>query len=76
METAEVQIWTVRNSAPYKIGVVELENMVVKDRDVSFLTVYNQSFLRISVHGEDDECALLRELHLYCILNDQVTISV
>jgi len=71
-ETSQLQFWAIRNSTAYKLSLVELDT-VVKDRDVSLMTVYNQTFLRVNIIHEEADSTALKEIHLYCVLNDQVT---
>lgn len=74
-DTSQLQVWVIRNSTAYKLGLVELDTVTVKDKDVSLMTVYNQTFLRVNVNKEGEDGIVLREIHLYCVLNDQVTWS-
>ena len=45
------QIWALRSGSCYKLGSVESEG-VVKEKEVAILSVYNQSYLALSV-GEE-----------------------
>lgn len=74
-ETDQLQVWVIRNSTPYKLGMVELDNILVKDRDVSFMTLYGQTFLRVNISNGEGDSAVLREIQLYCVQNDQVTLT-
>ena len=73
-ETSQLQFWAIRNSTAYKLSLVELDT-VVKDRDVSLMTVYNQTFLRVNIIHEEADSTALKEIHLYCVLNDQVGLN-
>jgi len=73
VETSQLQVWAIRNSTVYKLGMVELDTVVVKDRDVSFMTVYNQTFLRVNINTGEGESSVLKEIQLYCVINDQIT---
>lgn len=74
-ETSQLQVWAIRNSTPYKLGMVELDNVEVKDRDVSFMNLYGQTFLRVNINHIEEDCSVLKEIQLYCVQNDQVTLS-
>jgi hypothetical protein len=66
-ETSQLQVCAIRNSTPYKLGIVELDNIAVKDRDMSFMTVYNQTFLRVNInHVEGESTVALKEIQIYC----------
>jgi len=71
-ETSQLQVWTIRNSTPYKLGMVELGDTVVRDRDVSFLTLYGFTFLRVNIVEGEGESTVLGEIHLYSVHHDQV----
>ena len=45
------QVWALRSGSCYKLGSVESE-VVVKEKEVAMLSVYNQSYLALSV-GEE-----------------------
>ena len=45
------QVWALRSGSCYKLGSVESEG-VVKEKEVAMLSVYNQSYLALSV-GEE-----------------------
>ena len=46
-----MQVWALRSGSCYKLGSVESE-VVVKEKEVAMLSVYNQSYLALSV-GEE-----------------------
>eukprot|EP00092_Neocalanus_flemingeri_P012398 GFUD01013366.1.p1 GENE.GFUD01013366.1~~GFUD01013366.1.p1 ORF type:complete len:648 (+),score=195.80 GFUD01013366.1:551-2494(+) len=75
VDTSQLQVWAIRNSTAYKLGMVELDTILVKDKDVSLMNVYNQTFLRVNINQGDGEIAVLKEIQLYCVLNDQVTLT-
>jgi len=72
-ETSQLQVWAIKNSTPYKLGMVELGDIVVKDRDVSFMTVYGFTFLRVNINQGEGDSSVLSEIKLYSVLHDQVT---
>jgi len=74
-EASQLQVWAIRNCTPYKLGLVELENISVKDRDLAFLVVYNQPFLRVNVCQGSGDGVVLKEVRLYSVLNDQIILS-
>ena len=43
-----MQVWALRSGSCYKLGSVESE-VVVKEKEVAMLSVYNQSYLALSV---------------------------
>ena len=45
------QVWALRSGSCYKLGSVESEG-VMKEKEVAMLSVYNQSYLALSV-GEE-----------------------
>ena len=45
------QVWALRSGSCYKLGSIESEG-VVKEKEVAMLSVYNQSYLALSV-GEE-----------------------
>ena len=52
--------------------MVELGDIVVKDRDVSFMTVYGFTFLRVNINQGEGDSSVLSEIKLYSVLHDQV----
>ena len=46
-----MQVWALRSGSCYKLGSVESE-VVVKEKEVAMLSVYNQSYLALSM-GEE-----------------------
>ena len=46
-----MQVWALRSGSCYKLGSVESE-VVGKEKEVAMLSVYNQSYLALSV-GEE-----------------------
>ena len=71
-ETSQLQVWTIKNSTPYKLGMVELGSAVVKDRDVSFMTLYGFTFMRVNINQGEGDSSVLTEIKLYSVLPDQV----
>jgi len=72
-ETSQLQVWAIKNSTPYKLGMVELGSTVVKDRDVSFMTLYGFTFLRVNINQGEGDTSVLTEIKLYSVLQDQVS---
>jgi len=72
-ETSQLQVWTIKNSTPYKLGMVELGSAVVKDRDVSFMTLYGFTFMRVNINQGEGDSSVLTEIKLYSVLPDQVS---
>jgi len=72
-ETSQLQVWAIKNSTPYKLGMVELGSTVVRDRDVSFMTLYGFTFLRVNINQGEGDTSVLTEIKLYSVLQDQVS---
>ena len=53
------QVWALRSGSCYKLGSVESEG-VVKEKEVAMLSVYNQSYLALSV-GEEVICVTKKD---------------
>ena len=53
------QVWALRSGSCYKLGSVESE-VVVKEKEVAMLSVYNQSYLALSV-GEEVICVTKKD---------------
>ena len=54
-----LQVWALRSGSCYKLGSVESEG-VVKEKEVAMLSVYNQSYLALSV-GEEVICVTKKD---------------
>ena len=55
------QVWALRSGSCYKLGSVESDG-VVKEKEVAMLSVYNQSYLALSV-GEEVICVTRKDYY-------------
>ncbi|XP_023338353.1 uncharacterized protein C18orf8 [Eurytemora carolleeae] len=70
-KTNTLQVWSVKNSNVIKLQGIDLSSSVT-EKDVSFISVYSQCFIRVNIVGESSK---VTGIHLYSIYNDQVHLS-
>jgi len=70
-ETNSLQVWSISSSNIFKLPGIDLCGSVVTEKDVSLLTVYEQTFIRVNLVME----GVLRGVQLYSAGQDQVTLT-